>query len=207
MYQALNMVPGQPLLDGVYGLTEGIHYNYSTYGHTLVVSLARPGKEDIRAVNHGDNAFALVVRENIVFLLAKIGGRAWKASHYNWWLNPPHLRPDTFADLHTGNNALALQTCLADARTGLVAAVRTFKLSTDFGKALLETVAGQIRNGLDPWRQLGVARELLDRSPDQDWMLDEAVCVQLYQADVQAGPADKETEPARTPKRRCAALH
>jgi hypothetical protein len=208
LIQALNMIPGQPLLAGVYGLTEGIHYNYSTYGHTLVISLAQPAREDIHAINHNDAAFALVVRDDIVFMLAKIGHRPWSASHYNWWINPPHLRPDPLTDLQATDPAIALQTCLTDVSTGLVAAARTFMLSREFGKSLLKAAADQIRKGLDAWHQLGVAREILGRSPDQAWMLEEAACVEFCQADgKENSPAAREAELGRTPKRRFALVH
>ncbi len=175
-----NMEPGQPLFDGVSRLTEGVHYNYSVCGHTLLLSLAGPTGRDVLAIEQGEAAFALLVREDIVFLLVKIGGRPWTATHYNWWINPPFLRPDVQTDLQPCEAGIVLQTCLADARTGLVAAARNFYLSSDFGQTLLETVARQVMRGLDPWRQLTLAQKILERSPDLSPLLKEAVCLHFF---------------------------
>ena len=172
--------PGQPLFAGVSRLTEGVHYNYSVCGHTLLLSLAHPTSRDIRAIKQGEAAFALLVRENIVFLLVKIGARPWAASQYNWWINPPFLRPDPQTGLQSCEAGITLPTCLADANTGLVAAARNLYLSPDLGRTLLETVARQARLGLDPWRQLEVAQELLERSPDLSPLLKEAVCLHFF---------------------------
>jgi hypothetical protein len=164
--------------------------------------MADPAGEDIRALNQGDASFALLVRENIVFMLAKIGRRPWAASHYNWWINPPFLRPDPLVDLQTEDIGIALQTCLADACTGMVAATRTFGLSSDFSRVLLKTVAKQMQRGLDPWHQLEVATELLERSPDLSLLLKEAVCLQFCQMEEgQADLAREETELACLPGR------
>ena len=175
-----NMEPGQSLFAGVSRLTEGVHYNYSVCGHTLLLSLAGPTGRDIHAIKQGEAAFALLVRENIVFLLVKIGGRPWTATHYNWWINPPFLRPEVQADLESCEAGITLQTCLADARTGLVAATRNFYLSADFGRTLLETVARQVRLGLDPWRQLTLAQKILEQAPDVSPLLKEAVCLHFF---------------------------
>lgn len=169
------------MIAGVSRLREGAHYNYSTLGHTLLVATVHPPSEDIRMLEFGDASFALVIRDGIVFMLAKLGDRPWCASHYNWWINPPFLRPEPLNDLQNIEAGISLQTCLADASTGLVVAARSFNLSSDFGRTLLETVVTQIRFGLDPWHQLEVAEQLLNRSPDLDWLLGEAVCLQLCQ--------------------------
>jgi hypothetical protein len=154
--------------------------------------MADPAGEDIRALNQGDASFALLVRDNIVFMLAKMGRRPWTASHYNWWINPPFLRPDPFVHLQAEDTGIALQTCLADACTGMVAATRTFGLSSDFGRVLLKTVANQMLQGLDPWHQLEVATELLERSPDLSLLLKEAVCLQFCQ--MEESQTDLDTE-------------
>ncbi|MGD8562066.1 MAG: hypothetical protein PVG03_06010 [Desulfarculaceae bacterium] len=154
--------------------------------------MADPTGEDIHALSQGDASFALLVRENIIFLLAKMGRRSWTVSHYNWWINPPFLRPDPLVHLQAEDTGIALQTCLADACTGMVAATRTFGLSSDFGRVLLKTVAKQMLQGLDPWHQLEVATELLERSPDLSLLLKEAVCLQFCQ--MEEGQPDLDTE-------------
>ena len=180
---AFTAEPGKPLIPGVSQLTIGIHYNYSVYGHTLLISQEQPTGDDVLALDKGDAAFALLVRDNIVFMLTKLGDRPWNASHYNWWINPPFLRSDPLTDLTSIDKSIALHACLAAADTGLVAAARTFCLSPDLSRALLQAVANQVRLGVDPWHQLEVARELLEQSPDLSCLLKDVVCVQFRQPD------------------------
>jgi hypothetical protein len=180
---AWEIKPGHPLLPGVGRLIPGSHYNYTTHGHTLIISAAKLKTTEIDQFDRGEVAFALFVHERIVFMLTCVGARPWIASHYNWWINPPHLRPDPVADLQAKSTAITLHACLADARTGIASAVHDYELSPDFGGALLEAVAGQVRHGLDPWRHLVVAKSVLSRSPDLGWMLKQALCVQFCQAE------------------------
>ncbi len=204
---AWDIQSGQPLIPGVKRLTAGSHYNYTCHGHTLIVSAAKMRSTEIDQFEAGEVDFALFVHERIVFMLACVGSRPWFASHYNWWINPPHLRPDPVNDLQTKSTAIKLHVCLADARTGIVASINEFALSPDFGGALLEAVAGQVRHGLDPWRHLALAKSVLSRSTDLGWMLKEALCVQFRKADAKrTSQANGEVGLRPPPGRHCASV-
>ncbi|MFH0824283.1 MAG: hypothetical protein V2B18_16135 [Pseudomonadota bacterium] len=43
--------------------------------------------------------FALSATDEAIFFLLRFGDDPWHAADYNWWINPPVMRPDPLADL------------------------------------------------------------------------------------------------------------
>ncbi|MGC9031106.1 MAG: hypothetical protein ACP5LD_15740 [Desulfomonilaceae bacterium] len=141
-------------MTGMKSCQEGIHYNFTPGGHTLVAALPNPATEVIKSVREGEVSFGLAAREQALFLLIKIGTLPWRAAHYNWWINPPVMRPDALGAFISNDTVIDINMCLVDAETGIVKALKTLRLSEDFSEALLQIVELQARNRFDPWAYL-----------------------------------------------------
>ena len=176
---------GEPFHPGVTGFEEGIHYNYTPFGHTLTLSLREPFTAELEAVREGNAAFALIGADVADFVVARFGDRPWKVAAYNWWINPPAMRPDPASDLATLNGGLSMNLCLVNASNGLVQAIRTVHLSHEFGFLLLNRIDLQTRQAFNPWQYLEVVRETTATYQDGQCLVAEALCVCTADADVQ----------------------
>lgn len=168
---------GDPLHQGVTGFEEGAHYNYTMGGHTLILSVKNPLLSQINAVKEGEAVFGLMVREEAIFLLCRFGSLDWQVTHYNWWINPPVLRPDPRADAQCVQGRAVLAVALVNASDGIVHALRSVRLHEEFSHHLLSAVEAQTRPRFDPWRYMEVVEEVLHGSRTPAALLNEAMCV------------------------------
>jgi hypothetical protein len=168
---------GEPLHTGGTGFEEGVHYNYTPGGHTLTLSTMNPGPSEIYDVRKGQSVFALGVAEEALFLFAKFGDGSWQVANYNWWINPPVMRPDPTDDLQRLRDGLSLNVCLVSASNGLVEALRSVRLSLEFGSFLLGSIEQQARRPFDPWHYLDVVEKATARYRDESSIMREVTCL------------------------------
>jgi len=168
---------GEPLHLGITGFKVGVHYNYTPAGHTLTLSRNDPSRSEIEAVQQGQGVFALILQDEALFFLARFGDSRWQLAHYNWWINPPVMRPDPMEDLARLNDGLSVNACLVNAANGLVSALRTFRLSHEFGCSLFGCVELQSRQVFDPWHYLDLVETAGSKYLDGDGVLENALCV------------------------------
>jgi hypothetical protein len=167
---------GLPFVPGVYGYEEGVHYNYTAGGHTLKIARKDPCQSEIDAVQRGQTSFALTSREDAIFILVRFGQLPWEIAHYNWWINSPVMRPDPYFDLEKLNDGICTNVCLINASNGLVAALRSVRLSREFTDVFLQMVQSQMIPPFDPWRYLEVVEQTFKEVPNRSDLLREAVC-------------------------------
>jgi hypothetical protein len=168
---------GEPFHPGVTGYEEAIHYNYTTGGHTLILSRNDPGLSEIYDVRKGQTTFALGLADEVLFLFGKFGDQSWQMAHYNWWINPPVMRPDPMNDLHSLNGGFSVNVCLINASNGLVAALRSVNLSDDFSSCLLGSVERQIHHSFDPMHYLEVVEKTRGKYLDEGSIITDSICV------------------------------
>ncbi len=168
------MQTGKRFIKGISQLTQGTHYNYTAGGHRLIKCRLRPPAAEVTALHLGEVTFGLYVENVVLFFLCRIGSGPWTASHYNWWLNPPPMRPDPLAELGAGDRCMLLFFELVDAADGCVAAEKLFAISPEPAAMLRRCVAEQIEAILDPFHHLDIAGRVLGRHPDLSWMAAEA---------------------------------
>jgi hypothetical protein len=150
---------GEPLHPRTTGFEEGFHYNYTFGGHTIILSVLSPTGAEIKAVRSGRWKFALSATDEAIFFLLRFGDDPWHAADYNWWINPPVMRPDPLADLAELKASLPISVCLVDAAGGRVAALRMIRLPVEFGTVLLTLVERQTHRGFDSCRYLDLVQE------------------------------------------------
>ncbi|MFH1113053.1 MAG: hypothetical protein V1792_03960 [Pseudomonadota bacterium] len=148
---------GMPFIQGLAGIGEETRYNYTPGGHTLILSVDRPDRGEIEAVQGHEAVFGLLLKEETLFIPAKFGRLPWSASYYNWWINAPVMRPDPWHDLHGLTGGIPVTVCLVNASNCILEALRTVTLSHEFSRELLKTVCAQTRSPFDPWRHAKVA--------------------------------------------------
>ena len=168
---------GMPLVRGVLSLREGIHYNYTVSGHTLIMAVADPDPDAIRAVQRGQAWFGLCRKENAIFILSRFGDLPWTATAYNWWINAPIMRPDPWDDMALLRDGLSAGVCLVNSGTGLVEAIRRVNLSQELGLMLMGMVQDQMKPPFDPWEYLDIVTKTLEENPDAKTLVKDAVCV------------------------------
>lgn len=169
---------GEFLHPGVTGFEEGVHYNYSACGHTLTIAAKDPSFSEISEVQDEQSIFALEVVDEAVILLSKFGGAPWRLSDYNWWINPPVMRPDPFSDLERlRGGALSVNVCLVNASSGLVEALRSVRLSEEFSFSLLQKVELQTRCSFDPYHYLDVVDRARQKYRDGNTVPADAICL------------------------------
>jgi len=167
----------EPVFPGTGQLMPGAHYNYTNLGHRFVAAVEPSFQSAAEMVDQRKAVFGLVKHKDVIIFIAGFGAIFWAASHYNWWFNPPHHRPNPFADLSGSKLELPLEVIIADASRGLVKAVQRFDLPEHFSRMLLEAVASQICSEFDPMRHLEFAAEALPAGTDRMSLMKQAVCV------------------------------
>ena len=188
--------PGRLLFPGVMGLNPGAHYQYTTDGHRLILSIERPSSAQIVAVETRAGLFGLVVRDEVFLLLAQFGDGPCLAAHYNWWFNSPDIRPNPFTSLAGAEPQIELQVLLVNASSGVIEAARKYHLTKAFSRLLLELVANQIDREFDPWRHLEIVANVLRQYPNRRDMLLNAASQCAFGMAVHAVDDRKEERPS-----------
>lgn len=168
---------GMPLVGGVLGYQEGVHYNYTVSGHTLTMAVTDPSPAQVRAVQYGAAWFALAKRDNAIFVLSRFGDLPWTVTAYNWWINAPVMRPDPWDDLAELRGGFSAGVCLVDAGNGLVAALRSVTLSEELSHLFMGMVQEQMRPPFDPWHYLDVVNQTLSKNGDPKALVKDAACM------------------------------
>jgi len=163
------MPKNQSCVHSMAALTQGTHYNYTVLGHTLVRSVVRPSAREVAPIEKGEATFGIYVEDGVLFFLCNLGGH-WTASHYNWWLNLPELRPDPAAELNAPDKSIPVAVRLMNAADAKIAAANTFRIPEEPAVILRQCVCDQIASALDPWDHLEIARKALGRAPSLGWM-------------------------------------
>lgn len=166
--------PGLPLYPGATHLSQGTHYQYTPKGHFLILSIEQPSDGEIGAIEAGMGLFGLLLQDEVLILLSQFGPGPCRAAHYNWWFNPPGLRPDIKAALTVDEPHIDLQTILVDAASGVILASRRYGIGPPFSRRLLAQIGAQICAPFDPWKHLDAVAEVLARYPERKEMLYDA---------------------------------
>ncbi|RPJ14024.1 MAG: hypothetical protein EHM37_06475 [Deltaproteobacteria bacterium] len=167
---------GEPVFPGTGQLRSGAHYNYTNLGHRFVAAVEPSFLSAAEMVDQRKAVFGLIKHKDVIIFIAGFGAIVWAASHYNWWFNPPHRRPNPFADLSVRKLELPLEVIIADAARGLVIAVQRFDLPEHFSRMLFEAVASQVFSEFDSMRHLELAAEALPSGTDRMSLMKRAVC-------------------------------
>lgn len=168
---------GLPLQQGATDFEEGVHYNYTPGGHMLTLSRKNPGRSEIHDVQRAQSTFALRIANEALFLLARFGDCPWRVAHYNWWINPPIMRPDPLTDLQSLDGGVSVSVCLVNASDGIVEALRAVRLPYRFSYLLVENVELQSRHRFDPYDYLATVEDAKRKYPDGSSMVADAICV------------------------------
>lgn len=176
---------GEPFHPGVTGFAEGTHYNYNPFGHTLTLSIQHPSESEIEEIRERRPSFALIDSGAALFVLTRFSDLTWRAAAYNWWINPPAMRPDPIYDLEALNGGISIKACLVDASTGLVEVLRAVRLSHEFGSALLRIVESQTRKAFNVWEYLEKVRETSLKSWEEQRVIADALCLCVADPELQ----------------------
>ena len=117
----------------------------------------------------------LTLREPAIFVLSKFGGLPWRVGHYNWWLNPPIVRPDPILEPDAFDENAPMGVVLVQAESGIVKAVRSVRPPEDFARLLLCQVGRQILSRFDPWHYLDVVEAAVRAQSEGDVLVREAM--------------------------------
>jgi hypothetical protein len=131
---------------------EGVNYNYRAGNHELVVFAAGPTRAELRAFHEGPWEFALVAREEVLFLLYKPGSMPWSDAPYSWW-RVRELKPEEATEpfeLPTGESRALLSIVLVDAATGLIRTLKAVTFSPAFSRALHAAIRTQMERTPSP---------------------------------------------------------
>ena len=168
---------GDTFHHGASEFLEGTHFNFTIGGRSLILSVRGPDSRHIREINNGDVVLGLALRAQVLFVLAKFGQLPWNVGHYNWWINPPIIRPDPITEAEALNDVRPMGVVLLDADSGIVKTVRTVHPPKEFRQRLLYEVEVQIRSRFNPWEYLEVVDESLKRSSGKEAIIRQAVCI------------------------------
>lgn len=124
---------------------EGIRFDVSDEGGTLMIYFNRPTDAEIRAVKRGPVQFKLLEMKGIIFLLTKFEGMEWMDSPYHVALskNLTELR-----DLQE-NQGYALHIILVDGTVGEIKAMRLVGLGYNFSSKFKKLVSRQRETKFD----------------------------------------------------------
>ena len=154
---------GLPLYPGATCLACGTHYQYTPRGHFLILSVEHPRRDEIAAIEAGMGLFGLFVQDEVLILLSQFGPGPCRTAHYNWWFNPPDLRPDIRTALAVDEPHIDLQTILVDAGSGIILSARRYSIGPPFSRRMLAQIGTQIGAPFDPWQHLDTVAEVLAR--------------------------------------------
>jgi len=124
-------------------LPETLQLFLNTTPFTLVVSLKRPTREEVRAYRQAPMQIGFAVEEGILFTVARLKGHPWMDTPYHYsmeGLNAPPALPDLPED---PGLAYGLNLILLDALDARVKAIRLIGLCREASRFLKEVVENQ----------------------------------------------------------------
>jgi hypothetical protein len=151
---------GKPFERGRVIYPEGIQFDFSELGATLIMTMANPTPAEINNISSGPIFLSLIPIDEILFVLCKFGfGAPWLEAPFN--INLSQLR--TLSDLKEpiDNCGYQLITFLVDAATGILRGTRQTGLSNEFSVEFRNAVIFQ--NGM------AFDKEKYNRKIDRIW--------------------------------------
>ena len=136
----------------------------------------RPSEAEVAALMYGEVKFGLYVEDRVLFFLCNLDS-GWTASHYNWWLNLPELRPDPQNELDARDTPISIAVRLVNATNGAIEAENTFRIPAEPAVVLRQCVCDQIEMVLDPWDHLETAHNVLADAPNLHGLLPKALWI------------------------------
>lgn len=126
---------------------EGMFFDTDETGANLIVCFSSPTQKEIAQFDSSVRSeFRLTVKNDILFVLAKIGDLNWMDASYNPSL-APSLKPLDI-DIVDGNG-IPMWVYLVDARTNILKAQKLIGLGTKFSKDLQRMAKSTMKNGQD----------------------------------------------------------
>lgn len=170
---------GAPFREGPSTFSEGVHFNFTVSGCSLVLSVRDPDRSYTQEMQTGDVTLGLGGVDQALLVFSKFGVLPWRIAHYNWWINPPVVRPDPFAEPETFRGTGVIAAALVDAETGIVKALRSVRPPEEFTGLFLYAVEMQIRSQFDPWSYLDVVQEALKSPGEEERLVKDAAFMGL----------------------------
>lgn len=120
---------------------DGIQFDFTDAGATLLVKFSSPSSKEKQAIKNGAAQFKFVVKENILFFLARFGTEHWiDAPFHTDYCLAQNL------ELPAEGMGCTLHIILVDAATGVLVVQRLIGLSTSFSVHLLEAAMALVPN-------------------------------------------------------------
>jgi hypothetical protein len=169
--------PGEQLYPGISEFDQGTHFNYTISGCSLIYAISHPDSSWTNAFRNGKVTLGLALREQAIFLVSKFGPMPWRVAHYNWWINPPVMRPEAMDSIDVVTPVSNVAAILVDSDTGIVRAIRSVYPPSTLAKLLLVEVEFQIRSRFEPWDYLDLIDGVLGCQSEVDALIRNAVCM------------------------------
>lgn len=133
---------------------EGILYNHNIGGQLFVICYESPTIEEMRAIRYEDAEFALFVRGDLIFLLARFGTIPWMDASFTIHLVSRHEWPDISEP--EPDDRMLITVVLLDT-DAVVRVLRVSTLSPAFTEAYKAALRAQ--SGL-PWNRSTYERQV-----------------------------------------------
>lgn len=117
---------------------EGVRFDMTDGGGLIIVNFPRPTTDEI-AQFHMPTKLAFVVKDDVIFLLVKLGSLAWMDAPYNRQLSLQLTHIDNIED----GQALAFQIFLVDGETGGLVAQKLVSGTTAGSRLLSSAIKSQ----------------------------------------------------------------
>ena len=117
---------------------DGVLFDLSDSGATLLIAMRNPTAEEKRAFKSGVQQFRFAVVHDIIFFLCRFGAQPWMdAPYYKHLSRPFHI------DLPAEGQGIAMHAMMVDATTGILIAQKLIGLPHDLSVKLLQAVDAQ----------------------------------------------------------------
>lgn len=117
---------------------EGVRFDMTDGGGLIIVNFHRPTTDEI-AQFHAQTKLAFGVKDDVIFLLVKLGSLAWMDAPYNRQLSRHLSRIDNIED----GQALAFHVLLVDGETGGLIAQKLVSGTTAGSRLLADAIQSQ----------------------------------------------------------------
>lgn len=135
---------GKPFEPGRINYSEGIQFDFSEVGGTILITVRNPTIQEIGNINSGNIKLAMVPVEEILFVLCKFGNTPWMEAPFN--INLAQLRTLSGYAAPELGKGYGVITFLVDAVTGIVKVIRQTGMSNEFSTDFRNFVIAQ--NGM-----------------------------------------------------------
>ena len=120
------------------GMEEGVRFNLSSSGATLVYAFNNPTPDEVAQMQAGKRfEIRFVEFGGIIWITSKCGNLEWTDAPYN-----PRLSTGLPASEFEDGEGIALTLVMIDSRNGVVKSTRLIGLGTNFSRYLMEEATG-----------------------------------------------------------------